>query len=138
MAKKDLSGGLQNLLQRKDPTIETPSTTEELRATIKDPELKEALEDEETLKSALRSKRFAGGRPKKGEIRESKTKGYGRTCIVINEEKLAKIKEIGFRETLTLKEIFEAMMDNLIKTYEAKHGEIIPSDHSGDANNLFN
>lgn len=136
MAKRDLSGGLQSLLQRKDPKIET-SSTEELKATIKDPELKEALEDEETLRSALRSKRFAGGRPKKGETRESKTKGYGRTCIVINEEKLAKIKEIGFRETLTLKEIFEAMMDNLIKTYEAKHGEITPTDHSGDANKLY-
>lgn len=143
MGKEKLAGGLQTLLSRNEtsapsPEQETaPSRTEEMRETLKDPELKEALQNEEQLRAALRSKRFAGGRPKKGETRISVTRGYGRTCIVANEEKMDKIREIAFRETLTIKQIFEAMMDNLISSYEAKHGEIIPADHSGDPNKLF-
>lgn len=145
MGKEKLAGGLQTLLSRKEtptPVKEeqeqsAPTRTEEMRETLSDPELKEALENEETLRAALRSKRFAGGRPKKGETRVSQTRGYGRTCIVANEEKMDKIREIAFRETLTIKQIFEGMMDNLIANYEAKHGEIIPADHSGDVNKLF-
>lgn len=145
MANEKLKGGLQTLLNRNDnptppPATEgqtEPSQKEELRNTIKDPELKEALQNEEELKAALRAKRFAGGRPKKGETKVSQTRGYGRTCIVANEKKMDKIREIAFRETLTIKQIFEAMMDNLISSYEAKHGEIIPADHSGDPNKLF-
>lgn len=142
MGKKDLAGGLSTLLGRQEnPTEQTEqeqtSRAEELRATLKDETLKEALQNEEQLREALRDKRFAGGRPKKGVTNISKTKGYGRTCIVANIEKMDKIREIAFRETLTIKEIFEAMMANLIKTYEEKHGEIIPADHSGDANKLY-
>lgn len=146
MKKEQMGGGLQTLLSRREtpaslkeeqPQHLTSTRTEEMRNTLTDPELKEALEDEETLRAALRAKRFAGGRPKKGFTKVSVTKGYGRTCIVANEIKMDKIREIAFRETLTIKEIFEAMMDNLIKTYEAKHGEIVPQDHSGDAAELF-
>lgn len=144
MGKEKLAGGLQTLLSRNEtPSREeepqtAPSRTEEMRETLKDQELKEALQNEEQLRAALRAKRFAGGRPKKGETRFSVTRGYGRTCIVANEEKMDKIREIAFRETLTIKQIFEAMMDNLISSYEAKHGEIIPADHSGDPTKLFN
>lgn len=146
MGKDKLAGGLQTLLSRietpapaKDEQEQSaaPSRTEQMRETLTDPELKEALQNEEQLRAALRAKRFAGGRPKKGETNVSQTRGYGRTCIVANEKKMDKIREIAFRETLTIKQIFEAMMDNLISTYEAKHGEIIPADHSGDANKLF-
>lgn len=142
MAKQDLAGGLKNLLSHTAPDAQQEqetavSTTEQLRATLTDSELIEAIQNEEQLRQALRAKRFAGGRPKKGETNVSQTRGYGRTCIVANEEKMDKIREIAFRETLTIKQIFEAMMDNLINTYEAKHGEVIPQDHSGDATKLF-
>lgn len=141
MAKKELKGGLQNLLQRNDQADreqDLNSTKEELIATIKDDDLKEALQNEEVLRSALRSKRFAGGRPRKGENRISKSEGYERISLIANIAKMNKIREIAFRETLTIKQIFEAMCDNLIQTYEAKHGEITPTDHSGDANKLYN
>ena len=138
MANKDtaLKGGLGNLLGRTDTTPEpeaAPLTKEERKEAMI-----EQLSDEQ-LKAALREKRFAGGRPKKGEVRESRTDGYGRTCIVANMEKLAKIREIAFRETLTIKEVMEAAMDLAIRTYEAKHGEVIPDpDHyKGDATKLF-
>ena len=140
MKKKNLAGGLSTLLGREEtpaPHEETTSRTEELRNTIKDEKLKEALQDREQLKARLRSKRYAGGRPKKGEVRESKTLGYGRTCIVIHEAKMDKIREIALRENFTIKEVFEAMMDNLITNYEAKHGEITPTDHSVDVTKLF-
>ena len=140
MKKKNLAGGLSTLLGRDETPItheETPSRAEELRNTIKDEQLKQALQDREQLKARLRSKRYAGGRPKKGEVRESKTLGYGRTCIVIHEAKMDKIREIALREGLTIKEVFEGMMDNLITRYEAKHGEITPTDHSVDVTKLF-
>ncbi len=143
MSKKELEGGLQTLLSRNTaPDIQQEqdtsiSITEQLRATLTDAELIEALQNEEQLRQALRAKRFAGGRPKKGETNISQTRGYGRTCIVANVIKMDKIREIAFRETLTIKQIFEAMMDNLITTYEAKHGEVVPQDHSGDATKLY-
>ena len=144
MGKDKLKGGLQTLLQRQPDQGETstteqqPSRSDELMETLKDPELKEALQNEEQLREALRSKRFAGGRPRKGESRISKSEGYERISLIANIAKMNKIREIAFRETLTIKQIFEAMCDNLIQNYEAKHGEIIPKDHSTDAGKLFN
>ena len=141
MAKKDLKGGLGNLLGRNDTP--EPEEVEAVDVTPTKEQVQEALIDrlsDEELKVALRAKRFAGGRPKKGEIRESKEKGYGRTCIVANAEKMAKIREIAFRETLTIKEVMEAAMDLAIRTYEAKHGEVIPdpNHYKGDSTKLFN
>jgi hypothetical protein len=141
MSKESLKGGLQSLLRR-DEAAETQqpenSPSNELRETISDPELKEALSDEVQLKQALRAKRYAGGRPKKGQTHVSAEEGYSRTCIVANAAKMEKIREIAFRETLTIKEVMEAAMDLAIRTYEKKHGEVIPQDHSGDSSNLFN
>lgn len=143
MAKDQLKGGLNTLLNRTEqttaPTEEqtAPSRAEELRETLTDPELKAVLQNEEKLKAALRLKRYQGGRPKKGVTHVSKQSGYGRTCIIANIEKLDKIREIAFRETLTIKEVMEAAMDLAIRTYEAKHGEVIPADHSGDATKIF-
>nr|CRY93857.1 hypothetical protein [uncultured prokaryote] len=147
MAKNQLKGGLNTLLNRtaQNPASAdgaeqeqtAPTRAEQLRETLTDPELKEALENEEELRAALRAKRFAGGRPKKGVTRVSAQSGYGRTCIVANIEKMDKMREMAFRETLTIKEVMEAAMDLAIKTYEAKHGELIPADHSGDATTIF-
>lgn len=148
MAKEQLKGGLNTLLNRTaqnpaeaaaatEQEQTAPSRAEELRQTLTDPELKAALENEQELRAALRSKRFAGGRPKKGETKTSVQKGYGRTCIVANLEKMDKMREMAFRETLTIKEVMEAAMDLAIKTYEAKHGELIPADHSGDFTKIF-
>ena len=47
--------------------------------------------------------------------------------LIINKEKWAKIKEIAFVETLTMKEIVELALDMVIERYESKHGEIIPA-----------
>ena len=41
-------------------------------------------------------------------------------------EKWAKVKEIAFIETLTLKEIVELALDMVIDKYESKHGEVTP------------
>lgn len=142
MAKKELEGGLQTLIGRTEPTttgqdLPIPSKVDLLKETLSDEELKELINDEERLRQAMRSKRFAGGRPKKGDTKHRESQGYGRTCIVANIDKMNKIREIAFRETLTIKQLFEGMMDNLIKTYEAKHGEVVPADHSGDVSHLF-
>ena len=53
-------------------------------------------------------------------------------------EKWAKIKEIAFIETLTMKEIVELALDMVIERYESKHGTITPiKDRKKDINEIF-
>lgn len=152
MAKKDLTGGIANLLSGADQRItkqtqaatETPeqpegTATQEAAPKMKvepttlqdETDLINSVEDEELreeLRERLRQKRLIGrGRPRKNDQLGRRMDGYDRTSLIINKEKWAKIKEIAFVETLTMKEIVELALDMVIERYESKHGEIIPA-----------
>ena len=152
MAKKDLTGGIANLLsgadqritQQRQAATETPEqpkektekeeTSSQMKVeptTIQDEgDLINSIEDEElreVLRERLRQKRLIGrGRPRKNDQLGRRMDGYDRTSLIINKEKWAKIKEIAFIETLTMKEIVELALDLVIERYESKHGEIVP------------
>ena len=143
MSKKDeLRGGLQALFGDRKPIDEAkPVTMEQEPTTEKDEqELINTIEDE-ALRAALHKKRMDGrGRPRKNtDERGNRTDGYRRTTLIVSEEQLAKIKEIGFKETLTMKEIIEKALDMVIERYEAKNGEIKPqpSKYKGDIKKVF-
>lgn len=149
MKKRDelLKGGLNALLgggnqrQEEAPTSTTSPTdgeTIEQGTPQEEDELINTITDEE-LKEALRRKRMAKrGRPRKGAaLRAKEEELYTRTTWIMRRDLLAKLKEISFRETLTLKEILEQVVSEAVSRYEAKHGEVIPKDHRGDAASLF-
>lgn len=153
MAKKDLTGGIANLLTGADKRITQQShaaqeTSEQPKGeetapqmvveptTIQDEaDLINSVEDEELreeLRLRLQQKRMIGrGRPRKNDQLGRRMDGYDRTSLIINKEKWAKIKEIAFKETFTMKEIVELALDMVIERYEAKHGEIIPQPERG-------
>lgn len=149
MAKKKeeiLRGGLNALFggsslqdttqeESKSPRMEVePSTDQD------ETDLINSVEDEE-LRQALQARRNRKrGRPRKNHNERGElTNGYTRTSLILNIAKRDKIKEIAFRETLTMKEIFEVAMDKVIEAYEEKHGEIIPKPekYKGNINELF-
>ena len=163
MAKKDLTGGIANLLSGADQRItqqrqaapeapeqtEGTSTQETVPRMIVEPttfkdetDLINSIEDEDLrkeLQERLRQKRLIGrGRPRKNDQLGRRTDGYDRTSLIINKEKWAKIKEIAFIETLTMKEIVELALDMVIERYESKHGTITPiKDRKKDINEIF-
>ena len=143
MSKKDeLRGGLQALFVDRKPIDEAKPVTMEQEPTTEqdEQELINTIEDE-ALRAALHKKRMDGrGRPRKNtDERGNRTDGYRRTTLIVSEEQLAKIKEIGFKETLTMKEIIEKALDMVIERYEAKNGEIKPqpSKYKGDIKKVF-
>ena len=163
MAKKDLTGGIANLLSGADQRITkqpqaatgTPEQPEGTAAQEAAPQMKvepttlqdetdliNSIEDEELreeLRERLRQKRLIGrGRPRKNDQLGRRMDGYDRTSLIINKEKWAKIKEIAFIETLTMKEIVELALDMVIERYESKHGEVKPQPvRKRDINDIF-
>lgn len=158
MAKKDLTGGIANLLSGADQRItQQPQAAQETPeqpkgegtatqgaapqmavepTTLQDEaDLINSVEDEELreeLRERLKRKRLIGrGRPRKNDQLGRRMDGYDRTSLIINKEKWAKIKEIAFIETFTMKEIVELALDMVIERYEAKHGEIKPQPDRG-------
>lgn len=107
---------------------------------VHEPAIATTLSDEE-LRSRLHAKRMEGrGRPRSVHNEEGKrTDGYSRTSFILPDEKVAKIKEIAFRETLTMKEILEYALDMMIERYEKKHGEIKPNPakYKGEVKRVF-
>ena len=147
MAKKkeELSAGLANLLSGADQRVSqkqaasTPSTDE---AAPEQEDLLNTIEDEELRKELevrLAKKRLIGrGRPRKNDQLGRRSDGYGRSSIIIPLEKWEKVKEIAFRETLTIKEIIELALDMVIDRYEKKHGEVKPQpDRKRNINEIF-
>ena len=107
----------------------TPQEEEELISSIQD----------ETLRAALRQRQNRKrGRPRKdAALRRKYEEVYTRSCWIMRRDQIAKLKEISFRETLTIKEIMEKIVGDAIKAYEDIHGEVVPKDHRGDASKLF-
>lgn len=132
-----------------EPTAEaaaTPTTGEgqgaadEEGAEPTDPnDIINSVEDEE-LRQALRAKRMKGrGKRKRGQRVDSLQEGYTRACTIVPILKMEKLREISFRETLTIKEVVEAAFDLAIEAYEAEHGEVVPNAaaRKGNPENLF-
>lgn len=143
MNKKDeeaLKGGLAALFG--GASAETNQADEQVtEASINDDEadIIQTIEDDR-LRDALEAKRnIKRGRPRKDVPVISKANGYGRVCNVVNLEKMDKLREIAFRETLTIKQVVEAAFDLAIEKYEKKHGEIVPRPDvwKKDASTLF-
>ena len=151
MAKKDLSGGMANLFSGADKNVVKDTQAggspdggtqkgRQIGPTPEERALIDTIEDEKLradLKERLRVKRLIGrGRPRKNDQLGRRPDGWERTSLIINKEKWEKIKEIAFRETLTLKEIIDLALGGVIERYEAKHGEIIPAKER-DLNDIF-
>ena len=107
----------------------TPQEEEELINSIQDEALRQKLIERRNRKR---------GRPRKGAAyRAKQDEIYIRSCWVMRRDQMAKLKEMSFRETLTLREIMAQIVGEAIEAYEKKHGEIIPQEHRGDASRLF-
>ena len=132
--KQALQRGVNTLFSGGLQPEEAPKTSEQAE------DVANTLTDEE-LKAALHKRRMQHrGRPKKSIGPEPNyTDGYGRATTIVNLEKMAKLREIAKRETLTIKEVIEATMDLAISNYEAKHGsiKIYPEEERGDVTKLF-
>lgn len=114
--------------------IQEPTTAQD------ENDLINSIEDER-LREALRKKRMDGrGRPRKNTDKHGKrTDGYSRTSLIVNDELWAKLKEVAFRETLTMKEILDLALRMVVERYEAKHGTIEPKPekYNVDINKVF-
>lgn len=107
----------------------TPQEEEELINSVEDEQLREALRQRRLRKR---------GRPRKdAALRAKEEEVYTRSCWIMRRDQIAKLKEISFRETLTIKEIMEQIVGDAIRAYEEKHGELKPTNHKGDASTLF-
>lgn len=71
------------------------------------------------------------GRKKIPEEQRTET----RFCSIVNKELLQKMRIIAERESLPIKDVVNAAFSKAVKSYEAKHGEIISK--RGDASRLF-
>lgn len=161
MDKKKLRNAISGIVADPTPeaTAQTEAITESSSSTPEKPEAEVAsgmetepttaqdeadlinsIEDEE-LREALRAKRMDGrGRPRKNTDKNGKrTDGYSRTSLIVNDELWAKIKEVAFRETLTMKEIVDLALRMVVERYEAKHGTIEPKPekYTKDINEIF-
>lgn len=112
--------------KEESPDAETTPAQGQAPGNSDDPEAQRDLE----LREALRKRRLAGrGRtPKSQEPSESQkaSEGYGRATTIVNIAKMQQLREIAFRETLTIKEVIEAAFDKIIADYEAQHGPLVP------------
>lgn len=88
----------------------------DLLSTITDENLRERLKQRGEKKHA--------GRPRKGE-EISPSERTTRATFVINEEALAKIREIALRERIQQKDIISLLFEIFISNYEKKNGEIL-------------
>ena len=105
-------GAASQIQEEEQPTAqreETLSGRADIISTIEDAE----------LRAALRAKRMEGrGRPRKGTNKESLSSGYIRACLWMNEAKYNRLREIGLKETKTIKELIEAAIDLALSKYE--------------------
>lgn len=125
MKKDEIKGGLSALFGG------TQGEAENLASTLQDEELKQTLSE--------RGGVVKRGRPRKIHDEEGKrTDGYSRTTFILPDSKMEKVREIAFREHITLKETLEYALDLAIAKYEKKHGELTPRPRDkGEQANIF-
>ena len=133
-----LFGAVSEETNQADEQVTETSSNNEV-ANKDEVDIIQTIEDNR-LRDALAAKRnIKRGRPRKDVPIISKASGYGRVCNVVNLKKMDKLREIAFRETLTIKQVVEAAFDLAIENYEKKHGEIVPRPDvwKKDASTLF-
>lgn len=153
--KEKLKGGIASLFGGATQSVARPTERRSEETTSNDEakiveatqqeeiDLINSVEDQELrtlLEERLNQKRKVGrGRPRKNDINGKRSDGYDRTSLIIPVNKWAKVKEIAFIETLTLKEIVELALDLVIERYESKHGEVTPQPErtKKDINEIF-
>lgn len=145
-----LSAGLSSLLGARSEvqsklspdgrSVEEVQANEEESSTqpVEPDDIINTIEDEE-LSNALRKRRLSNvGRPRKSEKdRVVNGEKYTRFTTIVSREQIAKLKEISFRETLTLKEILEQIFGDAIEAYEKKNGALNTKPHRGDPKRIF-
>ena len=126
MKQNELKGGVSALFGETQQ-----SEAENLASTIQDAELKQTLSE--------RGGVVKRGRPRKIHDENGKrTDGYTRTTFILPDSKMDKVREIAFREHITLKETLEYALDLAIAKYEKKHGELTPRPReAGERENIF-
>ena len=125
---------------RQEPAPKTAAPAEVIipGAPEEEDELIASIEDEELKAALIRKRNAKRGRPRlSDEARQRQEDIYVRSCWVMRRDQMAKLKEISFRETLTLREIMAQIVADAIEAYEKKHGEVKPKEHRGDASGLF-
>lgn len=106
---KQLKGGLSALLGNS-----TPAST--------------AVTPEPSSEKAIKSSSTSAGN----------SKAYQTACVVVNREKMDKIRAIAEREGLSIKAVLEAAMTKAIDAYELRHGKItLRRSSGGNADDLF-
>lgn len=138
---KDLSGGMVNLFGNRSatPAQKSESAVEETPATPQEEEdLLNSIEDEQ-LREALRQKQNSRrGRPRKdAEQAQRDSALYTRATFVVSRELLGKMRAIGYRETLTIKEVMEQAMRKAVKDYEKINGPVMPLYKENGDKNIF-
>lgn len=143
MTKEEIEGGVNALFCLAPQQQPQPEEPQEPTDEASSNDLLGTLEEEtRQAAEAYRAKRRPG-RPVTTGYNSRKEKdrapdGYERATAIVHRVKMAKVKEIARREQLTIKEVWEAMMDLAIAAYEAKNGAIYLGERKpGDASTLF-
>ncbi len=133
--EKKLNAGMQALLEGRQPATDEASASaqdvtenEEEATEQEENELIDSIEDEQ-LKEALRQRQNRKrGRPRKGVVLEGRQEEvFTRFCTLVRKDQAAKLREICYRETLTLKELLQYVFGKAIESYEEYKGEVKPS-----------
>ena len=139
-AQTETQTGGSSPIPEEAPEVKAEAMIQEPTTAQDETDLINSIESEE-LREALRKKRMDGrGRPRKNTDKNGKrTDGYSRTSLIVNDELWAKIKEVAFRETLTMKEIVDLALHMVVDRYEAKHGTIKPQpqNYTKNINEIF-
>lgn len=108
------------------------SSVAEEKKDLNSEELTEALSDEETRNAVkeLRERKIANQQAGRGRPRKENSDKETRMTFVVDKVQLEKIREIGYRERLFIKEILFSALERYISGYEKRNGEVIPSGKS--------
>lgn len=146
MKKEDvshMSTTISALVGKRDEEQTTPAASASAEEAEKNVKAIEGTLTDAELRELLRRRRMQGrGRPRTAtDAAGNRTDGYSRTSLMVRDDLWAKIKEIAFRETLTMKEVTELALKTVVDRYEAKHGTVIPDptkyEEKKDINKIF-
>jgi len=110
MSKKDFTGGLNSLLGERKPEQPEPA-----KPTVIEPTKPEPKEVAKVEKKIVPSTSKRGTKPNET-----------RATLIVNEDVLEKLKAIAYWERTLIKDVVNEALEEAVKRYEKKHGEIQP------------
>lgn len=110
MNKKDFTGGLNSLLGERKPEHQEPA-----KPAVFEPVKPESKEVAQVDKKSAASTSKRGTKPDET-----------RATLIVNEEVLEKLKAIAYWERTLIKDVVNEALEESVKRYEKKHGEIQP------------